>query len=135
MNKVISTLSAVLLGATLSGCIDTGDLMKQDPSVDQFYTLDKDRLLLCRGTSNQCQDLTLIASAEELMPQIERIYGGTISGPNYPVSLAKLITEPPQGQYKATPLGESGRYLQLPINRQTDSVWDTLKKARNQVYD
>jgi len=134
MKKVISVLSVVLLGAMLAGCMGSSGLQR-DPTVDQFYTLNKERLLLCRGTSSQCQDLILIASAQEFLPPIERAYGTEVRGPNYPLSLAKLLMEPPQGQYEATPIGDSGRIVQLPINRLTDSVWQALKKARNTIYD
>ncbi|WP_432697619.1 hypothetical protein ACQUQP_04515 [Marinobacterium sp. YM272] len=128
-----TALTAGLIALSLTGC--GGDFLKQDPTVSQFYTLDTDKLLLCQGLSKSCRDLIPIASAQHLVPKIEQAYDGELTGPNYPINLARMLIDPPNGGYKASPVDENGRYVQLPINAQTDTVWDVLKQAHDSIYN
>ncbi|MBS98194.1 MAG: hypothetical protein CMI01_05905 [Oceanospirillaceae bacterium] len=127
------TLLSSLALITLTGCIDSGNLLKREAGVGKYYLLDSERLMLCRGQSNDCRDLVLIASSEERMPAIEDAYGASIEPPNYPVSLARMIVNPPAQQYQAQALG-NGRYIQLPANDQTDAVWNALDGATDSIY-
>lgn len=131
-SKTRTALTAGLITLSLAGC--GGDLLKQDPTIDQFYTLDSEKLRLCQGLSNSCRDLIPFASALHLIPKIERGYDTDLKGPNYPLSLARLMIDPPNGDYKVSPVDENGRYLRLPINEQTDLVWDVLQEAHESIY-
>lgn len=128
-----TALTAGLISLALAGC--GGDFLKQDPTVDQFYTLDSEKLQLCQGLTNSCMDLIPIASTQHLVPKIERAYGADLTGPNYPLNLARMLINPPDGSYKASPVDENGRYTRLPINEQTDTVWDVLKEAHESIYE
>lgn len=121
--------------ALLSGCADSLSLPQNDPSAEQFYTLDTQNLQLCRGNTKNCLSLTLIAVSLERAGPIERAYNTSLKGPNYPVSLAKLLISPPNQSYSATPLsqGKTTGY-RLPINAQTNSVWNVLHDAYQSIY-
>ncbi|SEG60919.1 hypothetical protein [Marinobacterium lutimaris] len=132
-SKTRTALTAGLITLSLAGC--GGDFLKQDPTVDQFYTLDSEKLMLCRGLTRECRDLIPIASAQHLAPKIERAYGTDLKGPNYPLNLTRMMINPPDGSYKASPVDENGRYIRLPINEQTDLVWDVLQEAHDSIYE
>ncbi|KEA64389.1 hypothetical protein ADIMK_1635 [Marinobacterium lacunae] len=124
----------LLLSLSVTGCIDS-QLLQRDPTIDQFYTLDKQKLRLCRGASSSCHNLVIVAYSLTVIPEIEQAYGGEINGPNYPVQLAQLLMNPPRGEYEATALGSEDRYLRLPVNSQTDTVWHALERANKQLYE
>ncbi len=132
-SKMRTALTASLITLSLAGC--GGDFLKSDPTVDQFYTLDTEKLRLCQGLTNGCRDLIPIASAQHLAPKIERVYGADLTGPNYPLNLTRMMINPPGATYEASPVDENGRYVRLPINTQTDTVWDVLQEAHDSIYD
>lgn len=134
MNRLYRWVLPLLLTPALGGCMDS-QLMQRDPTVDRFYSLDSETLQLCRGLSKQCHSLITIAYSRELLPKIEQAYGSEITGPNYPLSLAQLMMNPPGGEYKTSTVDSNGRYLRLPVNDQTDTAWHVLEQAFNQIYD
>ncbi len=129
--KRLSLLAAVL---ALGGCVNLSGALKEDPTADQFYTLDTRYYRFCRGETRDCQDLTSIVSVRAQLKPIERIYGRQIQGPNYPTDLARMILNPPDGSYTSTAIGDDGRYFRLPINRHTDTVWETIDQAYHSIY-
>jgi len=132
MNKL---LLAPLLAVALSGCINTDNLLKPAAGVDEYYTFDSQQLRLCRGQSNNCYDLAVIVSDRLLLSPVEQAYGSQISGPNYPLQLAKTLLNPPHDEYEPQPQDEEGRYYRLPINQQTDAVWQALASAFDGLYN
>ncbi|MBR9827923.1 MAG: hypothetical protein GYB41_04675 [Oceanospirillales bacterium] len=129
--KRLSLLAAVL---ALGGCVNLSGALKEDPTADQFYTLDTRYYRFCRGETANCQDLTSIVSVRAQLAPIEKVYGRTISGPNYPTDLARMILTPPDGSYTSTPMDSDGRYFRIPINTHTDTVWTTIDNAYNSIY-
>lgn len=132
MNKLLLT---PLLAVALSGCINTDNLLKPATGVDEYYTFDSQQLRLCRGQSKNCYDLAVIVSDRLQLAPVEQAYGSQISGPNYPLQLAQTLINPPHGEYQAQPQGEDGRYYRLPINQQTDAVWQALGNAFDGLYN
>lgn len=129
--KRLSLLAAVL---ALGGCVNLSGALKEDPSVDSFYTLDTRYYRFCRGETSRCQDLTLIVAVRAQMKPVETLYGRPLKGPNYPADLARLILNPPDGHYRSEPVGADGRYFRVPVNHHTDTVWDTLEQAYDSIY-
>lgn len=134
MNRLYRWALPLLLTPVLGGCLDS-KLLQRDPTIGQFYTLDSEKLTLCRGLSNQCHSLITIAYSRELLPEVERAYGSSVNGPNYPLSFAQLLMNPPGGEYKVSTVDSNGRYLRLPVNNQTDAAWNVLEEAMDQIYD
>lgn len=133
MNK--KTLLAPLFAIALGGCLDTGNMLKSAPGVGEYYTFDTELMRLCQGQSRQCLELTVIVSDRLALDDVERAYGSPIKGPNYPLRLAETLLNPPQGQYEAQPQDENGRYYRLPVNPQTDAVWEALTHAFDSIYN
>ncbi len=129
--KRLSLLAAVL---ALGGCVNLSGALKEDPSADQFYTLDTRYYRFCRGETSDCQELTSIVSVRAQLKPIEQAYGRKIQGPNYPTDLARMILTPPDGSYQSEAMGDDGRYFRIPINPHTDTVWHTLDKAYQSIY-
>lgn len=129
------TLLTPLFALALGGCIETGNLLQTAPGVGEYYTLDSERLILCQGQSNQCHRLSVIVSERRFLTPMENAYGTRISGPNYPLQLARTLITPPGGEYEAEPIGDSGRYYRLPVNRQTDAAWQALSNAFDSIYN
>lgn len=128
--KRLSLLAGVV---TLGGCMSLGGL--QGNPDEPFYTLDTRELSLCKGTSRTCMDLSYIVSVRARLKPIENLYGKPVSGPNYPLTLTRMLMNPPEGAYTVEPVDESGRYLRLSRNDYTDKVWNTLDQAIGSLYD
>ncbi len=126
-------LTPLLLLLTLTGC--SGSLLQRDPTVYEFYRLDTQKLRMCQGLSGGCLDLSLIAFGGENRPAIERAFNAKIAGPNYPLSLARMLLNPPGGEYQTKVIDENGRYYQLPGNAQTDATWQALQRSFDTLYD
>jgi hypothetical protein len=122
----IATLLAAAL--TLTGCLSL------ETKQEDFYTLDTRHLELCRGTSNNCVELALVAPGIILADPIEEAYAQQISAPNYPLSLAKMMLKPTDASYSAKPADDSGRFYVLPINDKTTVAWDTLNSIHDWIY-
>ncbi len=129
--KRLSLLAAML---ALGGCVNLSGALKEDPTADQFYTLDTRYYRFCRGATANCQDLTSIVSVRAQLKPIEQVYGRKIQGPNYPTNLARMILTPPDGSYSSEAIGTDGRYFRVPINLHTDTVWHTVDKAYSSIY-
>jgi hypothetical protein len=120
------TLLAIAL--TLSGCLVL------ETRQEAFYTLDSRYLTLCRGTSDTCLVLALIAPGIIMADPIEEAYGEPVSGPNYPLSLARMLLKPADQSYSAMATDENGRYYVLPINDKTRVAWNTLNGIHDWIY-
>ncbi len=124
--RLVVVLAAAL---TLSAC--------QAPNTrhEDFYTLDTRYLQLCRGTSKACLELALIAPGIVMADPIEEAYAQQVTGPNYPLSLARMMMKPADESYKATAADENGRYYTLPSNSKTTVAWDTLNAIHRWIYN
>ncbi|MBV0932486.1 hypothetical protein [Marinobacterium weihaiense] len=129
--KRLSLLTAAL---ALGGCVNLSGALKDDSGADAYYTLDTRYYRFCRGMTPNCQDLTSIVSVRAQLRPIEHIYGRAVQGPNYPTDLARMIIDPPDGSYTTEAMGSDGRYIRVPINRHTDTVWNTLDSAYDSIY-
>lgn len=123
--RLVTLLAAAM---TLSGCLAL------ETKQEDFYTLDARYLELCRGTSDNCLELALVASGIFMADPIEEAYGQELTPPNYPLSLAKMILKPADASYSATPADENGRYYMLPMNDKTTVAWDTLNSIHDWLY-
>lgn len=132
MNKIWLT---PLLALALSGCINTDNLLKPAPGVDEYYTFDSQQLRLCRGESRTCHELSVIVSDRLVLKPVEQAYNSRINGPNYPMQLARLLLNPPHNEYDAQPIGDGEHTYRLPINDQTNAVWQALDTAFNNLYN
>jgi hypothetical protein len=121
-----ATLAAIVL--SLSGCLAL------DTRQDDFYTLDTRHLQLCHGTSKNCLDLALVAPGIVLADPIEAAYAQQITGPNYPLSLARMLMKPADESYSAKAMDENGRYYLVPINSKTTVAWNTLNDIHDWIY-
>ncbi|WP_188751293.1 hypothetical protein [Marinobacterium zhoushanense] len=134
MNRARRWTLPLLLALALGGCIDS-QLLQRDPTIGQFYTLDTERLRLCQGSSVLCHDLVIVAYSRTVLPEVEKIYGAEVRGPNYPLSFARLLMNPPGGEYQPSAVGSDSRYLRLPANELTDTAWRALERTRKQPYE
>lgn len=132
MRNVIFLTTAL----TLSGCVDVGSLMPDDkpPADTSFYLLDTRYKFFCLGTTKKCWDMTKIVSSRSELSPIEQAYGKIIKGPNYPVSLANMIMYPADGSYTTKPVGDDGRFVRVPVNEKTTTVWETLGRVENNLF-
>ncbi len=128
--KRLSLLIAVVL---LGGCTSMSGGSPRE-TAHEFYSLDTRDFRLCRGTSKDCVKLTYIASMQEQLGPMEELYGANLQGPNYPLSLTRIMISPPNQAYTTQRLDEEGRYRRLPINQQTNWVWTLLKKETTEMY-
>jgi hypothetical protein len=69
-----------------------------------------------------------------MVDPIEAAYGEQVTGPNYPLSLARMLVKPADQSYSATAADENGRYYVLPMNDKTTVAWDTLNGIHDWVY-
>lgn len=128
---LIPAATAVLL----SGCVNLSNVLKDDPTADQFYLLDTRYFQFCKGETRRCQELTSIVSVRYKLKPIEQAYGRSIAGPNYPADLANLILTPPDGSYRSEPVDAEKRYYRVPVNNKTEVVWQTLDEAYGSIYE
>ncbi len=123
----------LLTTLTLTGCLSMESL-KPDTSKDtSFYRLDANSRMFCRGETNLCQDLTLIASSHRLQ-QVEEAYGSTIETNNTVRGLMKLVLQPADQAYTAEPLAGLQYQYKLPITERTTQLWNLLKQAQIDHY-
>ncbi|MCV6588088.1 MAG: hypothetical protein OIF57_03505 [Marinobacterium sp.] len=131
--KTLIGITALLSILALSGCLSTDNLKpaKLDTS---YYRLDANSRMLCRGESNNCQDLTLIASSMPLLSQIETLYGQPLKGSSNVRSLMLLMLQPVDKAYTAEPLSGLNYQYRLPITARTQTVWQLLEQAYKDQY-
>lgn len=123
----------LLTTLTLTGCLSMESL-KPDTSQDtSFYRLDAKNRMFCRGETNLCQDLTLIASSHRLQ-QVEKAYGSTIETNNTVRGLMRLVLQPADKAYTAEPLAGLQYQYKLPITERTTQLWNLLKQAHIDHY-
>ncbi|MBY4675633.1 hypothetical protein [Marinobacterium arenosum] len=130
-----AALPLMLVPLTLAGCMSLNDLKPADDGSSQYYILDTASRMLCKGTSNRCQDLAPINTANHLLKPIEEAYGQTVEGPNFSVSLMKLVLQPPDNAYPVQAISGKRYHYRLPINEQTRVVWDTLGDIYADIYN
>mgnify|MGYP000049765382 CR=1 FL=1 len=130
MRKLL-VLTAML---ALTGCMEFTGIKPVAETDKSFYVVDTKYMFLCRGLSQDCQEMSLIASGRMYYAEIENAYGQKLRGPNYPRSLARMMMKPADGSYVAKAIDENGRYYRLPINEKTNKVWRTLGDIHRWVY-
>ncbi|WP_415892584.1 hypothetical protein ACMXYN_15315 [Neptuniibacter sp. PT8_73] len=131
--------NAVLLliaGLSLSGCMsmDSLSLGKSEPTETDYYLIDTKFRFFCLGNTKQCRDMTKVVSSRAQLKPIEEAYGMPVKGPNYPVSLTRMLMNPADGSYKSTPVGDTGRYFKIPVNDKTLTAWNTLSDIEKDLY-
>lgn len=121
----------------LSGCVDMDSLIpSKNENIDRsYYLLDTKLKFFCIGNTKVCRDMTKIVSSRSLLQPIEEAYNQEVKGPNYPVTLARMIINPADGSYKTKPVGSEGRYIQVPKNDRTNIVWDTLSFIEEDLFN
>ncbi|WP_415906194.1 hypothetical protein ACMXYX_15005 [Neptuniibacter sp. QD72_48] len=131
--------NAVLLliaGLSLSGCMsmDSLSLGKSEPTETDYYLVDTKFRFICLGNTTQCRDMTKIVSSRSQLAPIEEAYGTKVKGPNYPVSLTRMLLNPADGSYTSSPAGTTGRYFKIPVNDKTQIAWDALGTIESGLY-
>lgn len=125
---------SLLLAATLTGCVSM-DSLKESAQLDtSYYRLDANSRMLCKGESNNCQDLTVIASSKHLLGDIEDAYGQQAKGSSAVRALMLLMLQPADQAYTAEPISGLSYQYRLPITERTTLVWDMLKRAGEDLY-
>lgn len=121
---------------SLSGCISMDALTSSDkpPADNSYYLIDTKYRFLCLGNSTRCYDMTKVVSSRTKLRPIEKEYGAEVKGPNYPVSLMRIVMNPADKSYKALPVGNEGRYFKIPKNEKTNVVWETLSIIQNDLF-
>ena len=130
MKRVLLLLSATLL---LSGCLGQVSLPGRESGAEDYYLLDARSLILCKGESTRCFALAPVASARTQLRPLESRYGQSVSGPNYPLNLARMLINPPDGSYESVAVDE--RHYRLPVNGHTDTAWRTLEGIYRSYYN
>jgi hypothetical protein len=132
--RIALFLVAVL---TITGCVDMNSLIpeKGEPADKSFYLVDTKFRFICLGKTKNCQDMTKIVSSRSELKPIEEAYGKKVTGPNYPVTLARIIMYPEDGSYKAQPIGNEGRFFSIPVNERTNIVWETLNSIEQNLFN
>ena len=127
--------AALLLSAiAITGCVSVYSLKPNAELDTSFYRLDAQNRMLCQGETKRCQDLTLIATAEHYFEPIEIALGGELTGPNYVRSLMRLMLQPTVNSYPISRIESKQYQYKLPINDQTQLVWNTLKQIRSEQF-
>lgn len=132
--RIALFLVAVL---TMTGCVDMDSLIpeKGEPADKSFYLVDTKFRFICLGETSNCRDMTKIVSSRSELKPIEEAYGKEVTGPNYPVTLARIIMYPEDGSYKAQPIGSDGRFFSVPVNEKTNIVWETLTSIEKNLFN
>ena len=120
----------------LSGCLSMDALTSSDkaPTDTSYYLIDTKYRFFCMGNSNRCYDMTKVVSSRTKLRPVEKEYAAEVTGPNYPVSLMRIIMNPSDDSYKASPIGSEGRYFKIPKNAKTKIVWETLTSIQNDLF-
>ncbi|EAR63032.1 hypothetical protein [Neptuniibacter caesariensis] len=127
----------LITAMTLTGCLGL-DTMKSDqgtPKDTSYYLIDTKYKYLCLGNTSKCKDMTKIVSAQDKFTPIEQAYGKPIAGPNYPISLIRMLLNPQDGSYQSTQQGTTGRLYRIPRNEMTQTVWRTLEVIERDLYN
>lgn len=124
------------ISIALSGCVNVNSLVPEErQSVGHnYFLIDTKFRLFCRSDSKNCKDMTKIVSARAQLQPIETAYGKAVTGPNYPISLSRMIMQPEDGHYNAKPIGDDGRFFSIPVTPRTQLVWDTLSSIEEELY-
>jgi hypothetical protein len=126
----------IIFSCILFSACSTPSLVNNSNSYD-FYLLNAQTGAYCKGYN----DAKIASSCLSIIPTnfylhevkvIENIYQQQIREPNRLASLMNILISGKNLDYQATPLGNA-RY-QLPINQQTDTVWDVLEKVDELNY-
>ncbi len=126
----------LLVSLGLSGCVEMKSLISEEdhPSDQSYFIVDTKFRFLCLGNSKDCKDMTKIVSARAQLSPIEEAYGKKITGPNYPISLTRMVLYPEDQSYKAIPIGNDGRFHSVPVTPRTMIVWDTLTAIEDELF-
>lgn len=126
MKRFITLLLSVFV---LAGCSSVS-IPKSSMERGSFYSVDLQTLTVCHHIETTCLSLTLMASYHRPLDGIAAEYGvAQIPGPNIPLSLGRLMINPPDQRYSAEQRGETGRFYRVPINASTNRIWAGLRAA------
>jgi hypothetical protein len=124
----------IILG--LSGCISMDSLTPSPkaPVDTSYYLIDTQFRLFCQGNTKRCADMTKIVSSRAQLRPIEATYNTPIKGPNYPISLMRILMSPSDKSYSSSPIGSDGRFFKIPSNDKTNVAWDTLIGIQDNLF-
>lgn len=132
-------LTLMITALILSGCVNLGamkdSISNREGADTSYYLIDAKFRFFCLGNTRQCRDMTKVVSSRSMLVPIEKAYGAKVKGPNYPVTLTRMLMTPLDGSYEATPVGSQGRYFKVPVNDKTNIAWDTLSDIENKLFD
>jgi hypothetical protein len=120
----------------LSGCLSMDSITPSPkaPRDTSYYLIDTQFRLFCQGNTKRCADMTKIVSSRAQLRPIEATYNTTVKGPNYPVSLMRMLMNPADKSYSSNPVGKDGRYYKIPSNDKTDVAWETLIGIQDNLF-
>ncbi|MCP4596016.1 hypothetical protein [Neptuniibacter sp.] len=120
----------------LSGCVSMDSLTSRDkPEADtSYYLIDTKYRFFCLGNTKSCRDMTKIVSSRAKLVPIEKAYNQKVKGPNYPVSLTRILKQPNDNSYQAKAIGQEGRFFQIPVNEKTKIVWKVLTDIETEMF-
>ncbi|MBN0987053.1 hypothetical protein [Amphritea pacifica] len=127
-------ITALLITLALTGCMDS--ISKLSEPVDtSYYTVDLKDYEYCRGNTKQCLSMTLIGTGLPYFKPIEEAYSQKLSGKNSLKALIHMLLTSENAKYPIVKDSENGRYYRLGANKQTDTVWKTLKHIEESLYN
>ena len=127
-------LTAVLLALTLTGCMDS--ITKPSEPVDKsYYRVDLKNFTYCLGNTNDCMSLNVIGTGLPYFGPIEETYGQPLTGPNYRGNLLRMLLKPKNAEYPVEKTSKDGRFYKIPANEYTNTVWKTLMRIDNSIYN
>ncbi|WP_409525020.1 hypothetical protein [Nitrincola sp. MINF-07-Sa-05] len=126
MKRLITLFVSAIV---LAGC-GSISVPKSNMERGSFYSIDLQKLVVCHHLETDCLSLSSLASYHHPLDGIAAEYGQPeISGPNIPLSIARLMVNPPDQRYTAEQRGETGRFYRVPINASTNKIWAGLRAA------
>lgn len=131
---MFKVLTAALVAITLSGCMDSITQLPE-PVDKSYYRIDLKNFNYCRGNTRGCMSLNVIGTGIPYFGAIEEVYGRELKGPNYRGNLLRMLLKPQNAEYLVEKTSEDGRYYRVPANKYTDTVWKTLIKINESIYN
>ncbi len=124
--RLAGTIAASLLVSACSG-VNVSQLTKEF----DYYWLDAGTGMYCKAFADpdlnkHCKSIVPTNFHSREVQVIENIYQQQITGPNRILSLMNIITSGDNLDYQ--PVQLANNIYQLPINQQTDTVWEVLIK-------
>ncbi len=131
---MLRVLTAALITLTLTGCMDSITQLPE-PVDKSYYRIDLKNYSYCRGNTSGCMSLNIIGTGLPYFKSIEEVYGQELKGPNYRGNLLRMLLKPRNDEYLVEQTSADGRYYKVPANKYTDTVWQTLIKIDESIYN